>query len=408
MIPSSFPGPDGQLPSLREAEALRALKWQRFSGQLVLLTASGQPFSFYFSRGLLLYATDGRHRVRRWRRNLAIHCPHASNYRLAWQRDLDRANAQHLSISWEYALLCFWITHQRITPEQALAVVQTTVSEVLLELELAETEMAQTMPFVPAFIPSVSLGLDEAITDAQSRWQTWQAAQLGIDSPETALVLRHPELLQRNSSPELFQMLSKLLNGQHTLYDLAAQTRRPLVDVAASLLPYMQMGWVELVPPPELPAPIYQQVLPEPTAASAAAPPPPTPEISAEAPLVACIDDSQWIRQTMEKLMTSIGYRFVGIEDPLRAVGTLLTQKPDLVFLDLVMPNANGYEICEQLRKLSCFRDTPIVILTGNDGLTNRLKSSFAGASDFLTKPLDAGAVLKIVFKYIQSDASKL
>ena len=47
----------------------------------------------------------------------------------------------------------------------------------------------------------------------------------------------------------------------------------------------------------------------------------------------------------MEQLLTSVGYRFLEIEDDLRAIGILLARKPDLIFLDLVMPNTNGYEI---------------------------------------------------------------
>ena len=53
----------------------------------------------------------------------------------------------------------------------------------------------------------------------------------------------------------------------------------------------------------------------------------------------------------------------------LRAIAMLLSRKPDLIFLDLVMPDTNGYEICGQLRKLTYFRQTPIIILTGNDGI---------------------------------------
>ena len=87
------------------------------------------------------------------------------------------------------------------------------------------------------------------------------------------------------------------------------------------------------------------------------------------------------------------------------SLGILLTRKPDFIFLDLVMPNANGYEICTQLRKLSSFRDTPIVILTGNDGFANRLRSNFAGASDFVSKPFNAEIVLSVIGKHLKQGA---
>jgi len=108
----------------------------------------------------------------------------------------------------------------------------------------------------------------------------------------------------------------------------------------------------------------------------------------------------------MEALLTSAGYEFLGVDSALRAISVLLARKPDLIFLDLVMPEANGYEVCEQLRKLSCFRNTPIVILTGSDGYSNRLRANFAKASGFLGKPLNAEAVLGEIRRHLEQGAT--
>jgi chemotaxis family two-component system response regulator PixG len=83
----------------------------------------------------------------------------------------------------------------------------------------------------------------------------------------------------------------------------------------------------------------------------------------------------------------------------------LLSRKPDLIFLDLVMPNTNGYEICSQLRKVSAFRITPIIILTGNDGIIDRVRAKIVGASDFLSKPVDAETVLAVTSKHLNSNS---
>ena len=69
------------------------------------------------------------------------------------------------------------------------------------------------------------------------------------------------------------------------------------------------------------------------------------------------------------------------------------------------MPNANGYEICSQLRKLSVFRNTPIVILTGNDGIVDRVRAKMVGASDFLSKPVKQEVVLEVIRKYTKQDS---
>ena len=67
------------------------------------------------------------------------------------------------------------------------------------------------------------------------------------------------------------------------------------------------------------------------------------------------------------------------------------------------MPNANGYEICSQLRKLSIFKETPIVILTGQDGIIDRVRAKLVGATDFLSKPVAASTVLEVINRYLNA-----
>jgi chemotaxis family two-component system response regulator PixG len=102
----------------------------------------------------------------------------------------------------------------------------------------------------------------------------------------------------------------------------------------------------------------------------------------------------------MESIINAAGYNFVSETDGLRAIAVLLSRKPDLIFLDLVMPNTNGYEICSQLRKLSFFKQTPIVILTGNDGIVDRVRAKIVGATDFLGKPAQSEQVIGTIEKY--------
>jgi chemotaxis family two-component system response regulator PixG len=83
-------------------------------------------------------------------------------------------------------------------------------------------------------------------------------------------------------------------------------------------------------------------------------------------------------------------------------LSTLLEKKPDLIFLDLVMPNTNGYELCSFLRKTSQFQDVPIVILTGHDGVVDRVRAKLAGSTDFISKPPEEEKVLQILQKYLK------
>ena len=85
----------------------------------------------------------------------------------------------------------------------------------------------------------------------------------------------------------------------------------------------------------------------------------------------------------------------------MQALPLLLQHKPDAIFLDLVMPVANGYEICAQIRRISLFKNTPVIILTGNDGIVDRVRAKIVGATDFLPKPILAQKVLAALLKHL-------
>ena len=118
-------------------------------------------------------------------------------------------------------------------------------------------------------------------------------------------------------------------------------------------------------------------------------------------PSILCIDDSLQILQLMEKIVTKQGYQFIGIQDPLQVLPTAISQNPDLIFSDIEMPVFNGYEICHQIRNVSKLRNTPIVMLTSNNKPLNRLKAKMAGASDFLTKPIEISQIVSSIEKYL-------
>jgi chemotaxis family two-component system response regulator PixG len=341
--------------------------------------------------------------MRRWRRNLAIHCPRLPTHRLGWQADLASAGTSTSTIGWEYTLLNLWVARQRITPEQASSMALSTLIDVLFDVTQAPSISKQIRHDDLAATSIDCAQVEDVIAKTQWRWQGWQNAKLTDYSLHKAPVIKQAAALREQCSPQFYQMLVQRLNGQHSLYDLAVQMQRDVVEVTALLLPFIQLGWVELITIPDLPALIYPGRMSK-TALLPAAPSPATPPKA----LIACVDDSTLVRNTMESLLTSAGYQFLGIESALRAISVLLVRKPDLIFLDLVMPDANGYEVCEQLRKLSSFRHTPIVILTGNDGYSNRLRASFAKASGFLSKPLNAETVLGEIRKHLEPNATNL
>lgn len=371
-----------------------ALKQERFSGQLVLKSLREQSWAFYLFLGRILYATGGSHPVRRWRRNLIAHCPKIAFEQLKLENNISSERTTEFNISWEYQLLYSGVEQQLFTRETAAKMIGNIVAEVLFDVTQARQVTYQAEPENSSYPQLVLLDPVQVITEVQLLWQTWERAKIANWSPNLAPAIKQPEQLQQQVSASVYQNLTKLLDGQRTLRDLAVVMKRDVVEVTCSLLPYIQSGLVELIDIPDLPGPI------SPTET----PPPPPPA----GPLVACVDDSPLVCQGMEKILTHAGYQFLAVQDSLRAIATVLTRKPDLIFLDLVMPNTNGYEICSQLRKVSTFRNTPIIILTGNDGIIDRVRAKMVGATDFLSKPVDAEAVLAVARTHLNKSSIAL
>lgn len=118
--------------------------------------------------------------------------------------------------------------------------------------------------------------------------------------------------------------------------------------------------------------------------------------------LVVYIEDHQADSQAMAQIVQRAGYGYANIVDPLHALPQLLELKPQLVFLDLVMPLVNGYELCAQIRRISAFKEMPIIIVTNNDGIADRVRSKVVGASGFLGKPIREHKVSKVLEKYLR------
>jgi twitching motility two-component system response regulator PilG len=116
---------------------------------------------------------------------------------------------------------------------------------------------------------------------------------------------------------------------------------------------------------------------------------------------IACIDDSPTVLNAINSFLDDKSFSVVMINDPVRALMQVVRIKPDLILLDVEMPNLDGYELCSLLRKHSLFKTTPIIMVTGNTGFLDRAKAKLVRASGYLTKPFNQSELLKMVFKHL-------
>jgi two-component system, chemotaxis family, response regulator PixG len=377
----------------------------QYNGKLDISSVKGEKWSFYYRLGRIVWATGGTHPFRRWRRNMAKYCSQLDFSQMVLR-------SQDTTIKhWDYLLLETLHKTGKINREQVNDVVDSTITEILFDLAqqihfgnvecdaFGITENVQRNQETILDAPMSFSSTDVSLRNMRESWHSWTEANLANFSPDSAPILRQPQQLQAILSPTAYNNVVKLINGKYSLRDIAIRMKRDVLSVSCSLLPHILRGMIELMEVPDLPSPIkeYKKI---PTSLQ---------KNNSQLPLIACIDDSPQVCHLLENIVRANGMKFIGIDNPIKSLPTLIEQKPDLIFLDLIMPVANGYEICSQLRRISSFANTPVIILTGSDGLFDRVRAKVVGSTDFMTKPIMPDKVIGMIQKHLQyADFPKL
>ncbi|NOY63883.1 MAG: response regulator [Nitrospirae bacterium] len=101
------------------------------------------------------------------------------------------------------------------------------------------------------------------------------------------------------------------------------------------------------------------------------------------------VDDEEVNIKLLAALCESLGYRTITARNGIEAVDIATREMPDLILMDVMMPEMNGFEATERLKSEESTRLIPIIIVTALDSRDDRLKGISIGADDFLTKPVD-------------------
>jgi len=125
----------------------------------------------------------------------------------------------------------------------------------------------------------------------------------------------------------------------------------------------------------------------------------------ASQPVVVVIDDSPTIRKIMDLTLQRMGLRMVGAASGVAGLAAVAEHNPAIIFLDIVLPNVNGYQLCQVIKRNPRYRNTPVIMLSGKDGIFDKVRGRLAGANDYITKPFEPGAILAAVQKYLPAPA---
>ena len=120
------------------------------------------------------------------------------------------------------------------------------------------------------------------------------------------------------------------------------------------------------------------------------------------------VDDEPHIRLLLEQTLEELEDYDVEIltaTNGLEALETIRTEKPNLVFLDVMMPKMNGYEVCQQIKADPTLSDVYIIMLTAKGQEFDRDRGKDVGADIYMTKPFDPDEILEKSFEILGIEA---
>ncbi len=116
---------------------------------------------------------------------------------------------------------------------------------------------------------------------------------------------------------------------------------------------------------------------------------------------VMVIDDSNTIRLTAETILKKEGYEVFTATNGFEAMSVITDTRPDIIFVDIMMPRLDGYQTCKLIKNNSYFRHTPVIMLSSKDSLFDRARGRVAGSEQHINKPFTKSELLEAIQRYV-------
>ncbi|MEM6612468.1 MAG: response regulator [Cyanobacteria bacterium P01_C01_bin.72] len=333
----------------------------------------------------------------------------------------------------EYAQLCQALSSQQQNESEVKKLLFRFCREGITNVLSIEKAQIQLVPARRIKKAIISFSLEKLLAKLEEQVKINRRIRSYITSPFSRLYLEQKNALKfyqiwkpKYATPELEviaqnQKLSAFVSlfvAKNSLYQIATKTNVDIIFLGKHLHQSVVEKLVNLFPfkelsPEEIRLKQQQQQENNSPASPSSAPREPLATINqaTSATLVVCIDDSKTVQKQVRMTLEAAGYRVLSILDPTLALKKLSQHQPAVIFMDINMPNLNGYDLCSLLRKSQRFKTIPIVMLTGRDGMIDRVRAKIVGATDYLTKPCDPNQLItlaKVLEASGTTDAQKL
>ena len=118
------------------------------------------------------------------------------------------------------------------------------------------------------------------------------------------------------------------------------------------------------------------------------------------------VEDEESLLKLESILLTSKGYQVTGVTDGRAALAEIARNPPDLVVLDIMLPEVDGFEVCRRIKEDPATRQIPVVMLTAKKSSQDYSRGVQVGADAYLTKPFKSVKVLEIVAELLRKAAA--
>ncbi len=360
----------GQKNLISPVQILQNIVNKKVTGKLTISDPNDESIFWrvYVGNGQIHFATSAMGQKERLEYFLQWYYPeldfNGQEFKSDYQQICQYWKSGRLSVQ-QVRKLLFWLTQD--------ALIQ------LLALPKGVVQFEKTVGLDPILL---SVSLRELVLPMRGVIGQWQKLQPEISSPFQRVAIKNlkemPKLLwEKVKDIEFLKALCQVLSRNPSLYEAAKHLKTDALGLAALLQPLVRAGALEIQP--------YY-----------------APKTQVK-PVIACIDDSKTLQRNVKMVLEASGYRVLSITEPAKALSTMVRYQPALVLMDINMPEINGYELSRMLRQSRQFHTLPIVMLTGRDGLIDKMRSRMVGANDYITKPVPPQMLLNIIEKNLQS-----
>ncbi len=347
------------------AKVLQSLVKKQSSGRLTIYDPTDEfiQWRFYLGNGKIHYANSVVGQQER--------------FRYLSKQYLGTIPPEYLSsFVCDYQTICqVWQAKQLSLREVRHLLFQVTQEACIHSLALpqARVEFDRQLGLDPILL---CVSLNQLILPIRTQIRAWVQVRSEYSSPFQRPYLEKPDEIKDLSwidvkEHDFLQSIQDSLSQNLCLYEVAAKAKKTTLELASFLQPFIKSRVMTMHP--------YQKLEKD------------------ERPIIACIDDSKAIQKMVKLTLESSGFRVIGLEEPAQALTTLVRSKPALVLMDINMPGIDGYELCRMFQQSTLLRNIPIIMLTGRDGIIDRIRARMVGAVNYISKPFHPQELVTLV-----------